>query len=163
VRPRRLSGVVVRPLNFTVRRTMEAPVRIVLLSAMAPAAAIVVAALAQLGLTTIWPREQAVTIGHVSVDSYVAVAAMLLLSFVVGWSLRRRTPTRIALWASFLVPFGWLAALLAAPHAQFGRDTMTGVFLAGATSPLLGVVLGWVVAESRSGHGGPSNNRSRGP
>lgn len=137
--------------------------KIALLSVVASAAAIVLGALTQHALVTSWPQVQNVTIRHVSVDSYVAVVALLLLSFIVGWSLRRRTPTRIALWASFLVPLGWLAAMVATPHAQFGLDALTVVFLGGATSPLLGVVLGWAVAELAQAHGGPSNNRWRGP
>jgi len=137
--------------------------KIALLSVLASAAAIVLGALMQLALTALWPQVQSITIRHVSLDSYVVVATLLLLSFTVGWSLRRRAPTRIGFWASFLVPLGWLAAMVVTPHSEFGLDALTVVFLAGATSPLLGVVLGWAVAESAQAHGGPSNNRWRGP
>jgi len=128
---------------------VETPAKIVLLSVVAPAAAIILGALVQLGLITMWPQAQQFTIRNVSFDSYVAVAAMLLLSFVVGWSLRRRVPTSLGLWTSALVPAGWLVALLlVAHHQRFGLDALTGVYFGCATAPLLGVILGWMIGES---------------
>ncbi len=99
----RLAGVGARPLNFTVRRPVSTPVKIVVLSILAPAAAIVLGALAQLGLTTMVPQVQQLSIRHVSLDSYLVVAVLLLLSFVVGWILPRLAPTRLAFCACALV------------------------------------------------------------
>jgi len=110
------SGACARPLNFTVRRAREAPMKSALLSVLASAVAIVLGALMQLALTTLWPQVQSITIRHVSLDSYVVVGALLVLSFIVG-----RSPTRIAFWASSVVPLGWLAAMVATPHSQFGH------------------------------------------
>jgi hypothetical protein len=137
------------PLNFTVRWTVETPGKLVLLSVVAPPAAIILGALMQLGLITMWPQAQQLMIRHVSLDSYLVVAAMLLLSFFVGWSLRRRAPTSLALWTSTLAPAGWLVALLLVTHHQrFSLDALTSVYLGCATAPLLGVILGWMVGES---------------
>src|SRR5439155_23702602 len=104
---------------------METSAKTVLLSVLASAAAIFLAALTQLGLTTAWPRMQQVTIRNVSLDSYVVVVALLILCFVVGWSLRRRTPNGFALWSCAVVPAGWLVALLVViPHERFSLNAL---------------------------------------
>jgi hypothetical protein len=132
---------------------VEAPAKTVLLSAVAPAAAIVLAALSQLALTTMWPQVQQGTIHHVSLDSYLVVATALLLSFVVGWSLRQRAPTRLAFWACVLVPAGWLLAWIAAlfvsvPQMWLRFDALSAVYLGSAMSPLVGIILGWMIGGS---------------
>jgi hypothetical protein len=109
--------------------------------------------LAQLGLTTMWPQVRRLSIRHVSLDSYLVVVAVLLLSFAVGWSLRRLAPTRVAFCACALVPAGWLLAWLAAlfvsvPQLRLRFDALSAVYLGSAISPLLGVILGWMTGES---------------
>ena len=149
----RLAGVGARPLNFTVRRPVSTPVKIVVLSILAPAAAIVLGALAQLGLTTMVPQVQQLSIRHVSLDSYLVVAVLLLLSFVVGWILPRLAPTRLAFCACAVVSAGWFLAWLAAlfvsvPQLRLRFDALSAVYLGSAMSPLLGVVFGWMIGMS---------------
>lgn len=132
---------------------MEAPAKTVVLSVVAPAAAIVLGALSQAGLVSLWPQMQRLSIGGVSLDSYLVAATILLLSLAVGWWLRPRAPARLALCISVLVPTGWLIVWLAAllvrmPPVRLRFDALSGVYLGCATFPLLGIMLGWKIRKS---------------
>jgi hypothetical protein len=111
-----------------------------LVALISPAAAIVGAALLQVALQIVWPGVQQVTIRGITLDSYVAVGALLLLSVLTGAWLRWRTANRFALAAALLVPVGWLIALL--PHSRLAFNLDALMWLAAAISPLLGVVIG---------------------
>ena len=95
VRPRRLSGVVVRPLNFTVRPHMHQPWRIWLAFAVAPTVASAV------GAALLAPLMQ----GHLTLEAAswntklmlaIAAIATVVLAIPTFLFLRRRRRIRIA-------------------------------------------------------------------
>src|SRR4029077_15590160 len=127
-----------------------------LLRLLLPAGAIIGSALLQLALVSVWPGMQHRSIANVSVDSYVAVAAMLILSFWVGRVLWARTPGRSTLLLSLVAPLGWFLALLWAVYhpRQLSLSALGVVLLFTALAPLLGLLLAYSL---------PSNQRLERP
>ena len=127
-----------------------------LLRLLLPAGAIIGSALLQLALVSVWPGIQHRSIANVSVDSYLAVVAMFILSFWVGRVLWTRAPERSTLLLSLVAPLGWFLALLwAAYHPrQLSLSALGFVLLFTALAPLLGLLLAYSL---------PSNQRLERP
>jgi hypothetical protein len=126
------------------------------LAILAPAAAIVLAALLQQLLVTVFPTVQTHSIGMVSLDSHLEVVAMLGLSFCAAYLIKRSVAGRGVLIASLLFPTAVLVLILASQplalssHIAHGMNGVRINLLLLAISPLLGTVLAYVV---------PSDNR----
>src|SRR5579863_599667 len=127
-----------------------------LLRLLLPASAIVGGALVQLALVSVWPGIQHSSIANVSLDSYLAVAAMLILSFWVGRVLWACAPGRSTLLLSLVAPLGWFLALLWAVYhpRQLSFSALGFVLLFTALAPLLGLLLAYSL---------PSNQRLERP
>ena len=127
-----------------------------LLRLLLPAGAIVGGALVQLALVSVWPGIQHSYIANVSLDSYLAVVAMLILSFWVGRVLWARAPGRSTLLLSLVAPLGWFLALLWAVYhpRQLSFSALGLVLLFTALAPLLGLLLAYSL---------PSNQRLERP
>jgi hypothetical protein len=128
----------------------------VLLSLFAPAGAIVGGALLQLALTSVWPQIQRSTIANVSVDSYIAIAAILILSFWVGRILSRRAPARPTVLISLIVPFVWFVAVIRTLYwpVPLSFNTLSVDLFLTASAPLFGLLLAYSL---------PSNQRLERP
>jgi len=114
-----------------------------LLAITAPAAAIVTAVLAQFALQTVWPGVMNISLDGLSVDSYLTVVVMRLLSVLVGVWLRRRGPNRSSQAASFVAPIIWFIAILLTKHPARALSSMeTFLLLAGAVAPLVALAAG---------------------
>jgi CDP-diglyceride synthetase len=112
-----------------------------------PALGIVVAALTQLALTTLWPGIQAIPFAVVSLDSYVVVFLALGLCFLAGRRAHYNLPTIAGSAAAVIVPLVWLGLILKGILMLGGSiawfQSLTIFTLFSASAPLIGVVLGW--------------------
>jgi hypothetical protein len=126
------------------------------LAILAPAAAIVLAALLQQLLITAFPTVQAASIGMVSLDSHLEVVAVFGLSFFAAHLVKRSAASRGVLIASLLFPAAFLVLILASQplalslHVSPDMNWLRINLLLSAIAPLLATVLAYVV---------PSNNR----
>jgi hypothetical protein len=123
-----------------------------LLALTLPALGIVIAALAQLGLTTIWPGIVSLPSVTVSVDGYfVELLTVVLCAFAGRWA-HRNVPTIGGALCASIVPLVWFGLtvkalfLFAGPIAWFRPLTIFSMFM--ALAPLIGVALGWAMAQS---------------
>jgi hypothetical protein len=119
-----------------------------------PAAGILLAALAQLALTTVWPRIKIVHSGYVSIDSYFVVLLALGLCFVAGRWAQRNAPTIAGAACAVVAPLAWLGLLLSSmvgvgPITWFRPIVLFVIFT--AMTPLIGVALGWFLSAARQG------------
>jgi hypothetical protein len=123
---------------------------------LAPAAAIILAALIQQLLITAFPILQSPSLGKVSIDSHLEVVVMLGLSFCAAYLIKRRAASRGVLMASLLFPTAFLILILASQPLALSLQVSPDMnwlrinLLLSAIAPLLGTVLAYVV---------PSNNR----
>jgi hypothetical protein len=118
-----------------------------------PAAGIVLAALVQLALTTLWPGIKVVPSLVVSIDSYFVVLLVIGLCFVAGGWAQRNVPTITGAACAVIAPLAWLGLLV--------KGTMMGVgsiawlrplvlfTIFTAMAPLIGVALGWAMSSSK--------------
>jgi CDP-diglyceride synthetase len=122
-----------------------------LLRLLLPAGAIIGSALLQLALVSVWPGIQHRYIANVSLDSYLAVVAMLILSFWVGRVLWTRAPERSTLLLSLVAPLGWFLALLWAVYhpRQLSLSALGFVLLFTALAPLLGLLLAYSLPSNQ--------------
>jgi hypothetical protein len=120
---------------------------------LAPAIAILTAAALQPLVVMMVPSIQAQSIAMVSLDSYLEIVALLGVSFCAACLVKRRTPGRGALIASFLGPVASLALIVAAVPQAFllNASTMSAfraVLWMTAVAPLLGTALAYAVVSS---------------
>jgi hypothetical protein len=117
-----------------------------------PGLAIVVAALAQLALTTLWPGIQFVPFALVSIDGYIVLLLALGLSFLAGRWTHCIDPTIVGAACAAIAPLAWLGLIcrgtfmLGGSIAWFRPLTIFVMFT--AIAPLIGVALGWVLSPS---------------
>ncbi len=118
-----------------------------------PALGIVLAALAQWGLTALWPGLQRASSGVVSIDSYIVVLLTFGLCFFAGRWAYRNVPTGAGAAFAAAIPLIWLGLMLrgnftAPGHiAWFGPLTLFMMSI--AIVPLLGVGFGWLLSSSK--------------
>jgi|SRR5882724_4230525 len=118
-----------------------------------PALGIVVAALTQLALTTLWPGIQAVPFTVVSLDSYVVVLLALGLCFLAGGWTHHNVPTIAGAVCAVIAPLAWFGLILrgtlmiGGSIAWFRPLTVFIIFT--AIAPLIGVALGWSLSSSK--------------
>jgi hypothetical protein len=101
-----------------------------------PALGIVLAALVQLALTTLWSGIKVVPSLVVSIDSYFVVLLTVGLCFVAGDWAQRSVPTIAGAACAVIAPLAWWLR----PLALFTIFT--------AMAPLIGVALGWAISFS---------------
>src|ERR1700732_1805338 len=77
-----------------------------------PALAIVVEALAQLALTSLWPGIQLVPSVVVSLDSYIVLLRALGLCFLAGQWAHRTVPTVAGAACAAIAPLAWLGLII---------------------------------------------------
>jgi hypothetical protein len=124
-----------------------------ILSLALPGLAIVVAALAQLALTTLWPGIQVVPSAVVSIDSYIVLLLALGLPFLAGRWTHRIVPTVAGAACAAIAPLTWFGLIcrgnftLGGPIAWIRPLTIFMMFT--AIAPLIGVALGWVLSPSK--------------
>lgn len=126
-----------------------------MLCAVAPAGAMGAGALLQQLLISAWPEVQALSVLGVSLDSYLADAAIAVLCFCAGTLIKRSAPPRGVLIASFLFPLVWLVALLwliRPPHHM--SVAVRSAFLVAAVAPILSLGLAYTL-PSRMPWSGP--------
>jgi hypothetical protein len=117
-----------------------------------PALGIVLAALAQLALTTLWPGIQSIPSPVASFDSYIAVLLALGLCFLAGRWTHHIVPTVAGAACAAIAPLVWLGLILrgnfsiAASIAWFRPVTIFLIFT--AVTPLIGVALGGALSPS---------------
>ncbi len=118
-----------------------------------PALGIVVAALAQLALTTLWPGIEIIPSVLVSVDSYFVVLLTVGLCFHAGRWTQRNVPTIAGAVCAVIAPLAWLGLVLrgmmmTAGSIAWSRPlTLFTIFM--AMAPLIGVALGWTFSFSK--------------
>ncbi len=118
-----------------------------------PALGIVVAALAQLALTTLWPGIEIIPSVLVSVDSYFVVLLTVGLCFLAGRWTQRNVPTIAGAVCAVIAPLAWLGLVLrgmmmTAGSIAWSRPlTLFTIFM--AMAPLIGVALGWTFSFSK--------------
>jgi len=117
------------------------------LSVALPALAIVIAALAQLLLTIIWPGVRRIPVAGVSADSSLAVLLSAALCFVAAAWLQRNVRSLAGALCAAVVPAAWLGLVLWSilrhfPDIAWFRPG-TLFFIAAAIAPLAGVAAGW--------------------
>src|SRR5260221_946505 len=118
-----------------------------------PALGIVVAALAQLALTTLWPGIEIIPSVLVSVDSYFVVLLTVGLCFLAGSWTQRNVPTIAGAVCAVIAPLAWLGLVLrgmmmTAGSIAWSRPlTLFTIFM--AMAPLIGVALGWTFSFSK--------------
>jgi hypothetical protein len=123
------------------------------LSVALPALAIIVAALAQLLMTTIWPGVQHIAFLGVSADSYLVVLLVAALCFVAAAWLQRNVRTLASAVCTAVVPIAWLGTMLwptmrHVNHVVWFRP-ITIFMIAAAMAPLVGVATGWGASRIR--------------
>jgi hypothetical protein len=118
-----------------------------------PALAIVVAALAQLALTTLWPGVQVVPSAVVSLDSYVALLLALGLCFLAGRWAHRIDPTVAGAACAAIAPLAWFGLIFRGNFLIGGSIAwfrpLTIFMMSTAIAPLIGVALGWVLSSTK--------------
>jgi hypothetical protein len=118
-----------------------------------PVLAIVVAALTQLALTSLWPGIQSVPSAVVSLDSYIVLLLALGLCFLAGLWAHRIVPTVAGAACAAIAPLAWFGLIfrgsfmIGGPIAWF--QPLTIFMVSTALAPLMGVSLGWVLASSK--------------
>lgn len=120
--------------------------KIALLSIFAPAVAIFAGALLQQIVVWSWPGVQTHAIGNLSVESYIGVIAIGLLSFWIGREIWRRAPAPKTAVLLSIVPVVWLLKnLLQQYRPAFTAGTLGVVFFLTALAPLIGIAaaLAW--------------------
>jgi hypothetical protein len=126
------------------------------LAILAPAAAIVLAALLQELLVIAFPAVRAVSIGMVSLDSHLEVIALLGLSFCAAYLIKRSSARRSVRIASLLFPAAFLVLMLAfqplalSLHVAPGMNGARINLLLALFAPLLGTVLAYVMPSKQS-------------
>jgi hypothetical protein len=116
-----------------------------------PGLAIVVAALAQLAITTLWPGIQLVPSAVASLDSYIAVLLALGFCFLAGRWTHHIVPTVAGAACAAIAPLAWLGLVIrgnfviAGSIAWFRPLTIFVMFT--AIAPLIGVALGWALSS----------------
>lgn len=151
MRSRRLLGAGGWPLKLTVSRPLTDVMKSLLLRLLLPAGAIVVGALAQLAFISAWPGVQQRSIAKVSLDSYLTVGAILILSFGAGRFLLARASERSKLLPSLVVPSAWILVLsCAAYRPPLSFSALSLVFLSVALAPLLGLLLAYSLPSNHS-------------
>jgi hypothetical protein len=139
-------------LNLIVRRVVGTAFKLAVNLAL-PALGIVLAALAQLALTTLWPGIQAVPSAVVSLDSYFVVLLVLGLCFLTGRWAHHNVPTVAGATGAAIAPLAWLGLILngnftiAGSIAWFRPLTIFIMFT--AIAPLVGVAFGWALSSLR--------------
>ena len=123
------------------------------LSLAMPAVAIVLAALVQLALTSLWPQVQRIHFPVASVDSYAAVLLAGALCFAAGRFLQRFVRNGYGAACATLVPIGWLAMVLWGTlrfsNSVHWSEPLTLFILATGLTPLTGVLAGWGLSAMR--------------
>jgi hypothetical protein len=118
-----------------------------------PALAIVVAALAQLALTTFWPGIQVVPSAVVSLDSYIVLLLALGLCFLAGRWAHRIVPTVLGAACAAIAPLAWLGLTFRGNFMLGGSIAwfrpLTIFMMSTAIAPLIGVALGWILSSSK--------------
>jgi hypothetical protein len=118
-----------------------------------PALGIVVAALAQLALTTLWPGIQAVPSAVVSLDSYFVLLLVLALCFLAGRWTRHNVPTVAGAACTAIAPVLWLGLILKGNFMMVGSIAwfrpLTIFIMFTAIAPLVGVTFGWALPSLR--------------
>jgi hypothetical protein len=118
-----------------------------------PALAIVVAALAELALTRLWPGLQVVPTAVVSPSSYVVLLLTLGLCFLAGQWAHRIVPTVAGAACAAIVPLAWLGLIFRGSFMIGGSIAwlrpLTIFMISTAFAPLIGVALGWALASSK--------------
>jgi len=152
VGPRRLSGVVVRPLNFTVRGHMSAPMDSVTRAALMPSRVRIAVTLLWFALAvsvcTLVARTLSIGAG-LGLLGFAGAALQAVVIYFIG---RRRNGARIVLLVLFLVataglPLAWVAYA----NGSFSAvPSVVGYLLRGAALVLL------FTGESRQWFRGPS-------
>ena len=124
-----------------------------LLSLTLPALGIVIAALLQFALTTLWPGIQMLPSAIVSVDSYVAVLLTIGLCFLAGHWTQQHVPTAAGAACALIVPVAWFGFLFRSTVVGAGSIAwlapLTLFTLIAALAPLLGVAAGWALSLSK--------------
>jgi hypothetical protein len=118
-----------------------------------PALAIIVAALAQLLLTTIWPGVQHIRFPVVSADSYFVILLVAALCFLAAAWLQRNVRIPAGAVCTAVVPTVWLGLMLwptmrHVEHVAWFRP-ITLLMIAAAIAPLAGVTAGWRASSMR--------------
>jgi hypothetical protein len=118
-----------------------------------PALAIVVAALAQLALTSFWPGIRLVPSAVVSLDSYIVLLLALGLCFLAGQWAHRIVPTVAGAACAAIAPLAWLGLIFRGSFMIGGSiawfQPLTISIVSTALAPLIGVALGWALASSK--------------
>jgi hypothetical protein len=118
-----------------------------------PALAIVVAALAQLALTSLWPGIRLVPSAVVSLDSYIVLLLALGLCFLAGQWAHRIVPTVAGAACAAIAPLAWLGLIFRGSFMIGGSiawfQPLTISIVSTALAPLIGVALGWALASSK--------------
>jgi hypothetical protein len=118
-----------------------------------PALAIVVAALAQLALTSLWPGIRLVPSAVVSLDSYIVLLLALGLCFLAGQWAHRIVPTVAGAACAAIAPLAWLGLIFRGSFMIGGSiawfQPLTIFIVSTALAPLIGVALGWALASSK--------------
>jgi hypothetical protein len=140
----------------TKRLRLASPTVIKLVANLAlPAVGIVVPALAQLALTTLWPGIQAIPSAVVSIDSYIVLLLALGLCFLAGSWAHHNVRTIAGAACAVIAPLGWLGLILRGNLLIAGSITsiawlrpLTIFIIFSASAPLIGVALGWTLSSS---------------
>jgi hypothetical protein len=124
------------------------------LSVALPALAILIAALAQLSLTIIWPGVRQIPVAGVSADSDLVVLLSAALCFVAATWLQRNVRSLAGAMCAAVVPAAWLGLWLwdivrHFPDIAWFRP-ITLFSIAAAIAPLAGVAAGWGASLMRS-------------
>lgn len=125
-----------------------------------PALAILVAALAQLVATTLWPGIARIPSVVVSLDGYaVVILAMGLCCFAGRWS-QRNVPGIAGAASVGAAPLAWFGLVVTGMFATTPKiawsQYLTIFVLVAAAAPLVGVNMGWVMSASKHATIAPS-------
>jgi hypothetical protein len=130
-------------------------VKPVALCVFGPGGAIGAGALLQQLLVSLWPAAQAYTISKVSLDSYFAVVALAALSSWVAVIIKRSTPSRGVMIASFIFPAIWFVLMQFAVFPIGAPiNALRIVFQLIAAAPIISMALVYAL---------PSSNRQSTP
>ena len=121
-----------------------------------PALGIILAALLQLALTTLWPEIKMIPSVVVSLDSYFVILLTIGLCFVAGSWAHRNVPTTVGAVCTAIAPLAWLGLVLKGTMMGVGSIAwyrpLTLITLVVASAPLMGVALGWAMSSSKRRH-----------
>ena len=112
-----------------------------------PALGILVAALVQVALTTLWPGIHTLPFTVITIDSYVVVLLTMGLCFCAGRWTQRNAPTITGALCTLIVPLAWFGLMVKGLVLGAGSTawlaSLTLFVLLAALAPFLGVVSGW--------------------